>query len=219
MLNMKAGVTTGRRVRRGNTEDHQRLSQQIIQTTFELYRTKGMAELKMRTIAGRVGLSPMGMYRYFPSKGRLLAALVQFVMAELDEQLAAAVERAPPTPRARIQASIEATIAYWEAHTEHYRLVFLTEEATGPDAEPDIAEGPALQAVIERNMGLLRDYAEATGGDPQRARLALDLRRCMVYGYLHQVIVMRAMQVDDVATLRRQMIDSTMLCIDQCLAS
>lgn len=216
---MKAGVTKGLRVRRGNTEDHQRLSQQIIQTTFELYRTKGMAELKMRTIASRVGLSPMGMYRYFPSKGRLLAALVQFVMAELDEQLAAAVEAAAPTPRGRIKASIESTIVYWEAHVEHYRLVFLSEEATSPEAAVDISEGPALRSVTERNLALLGEYAEATGGDPARARLALDLRSCMVYGYLHQVIAMRAVKEADVPGLRRQMIDATMLCIDQCLAS
>lgn len=223
---MKAAVTKGpasseqgpRRVRRGNAEDHQRLSQQIIDTTFELYRAKGKAELKMRAIASRVGLSPMGMYRYFPSKARLLAALVHFVMAELDDHMVAALQRCPATPQARMRATIEATIAYWEAHEEHYRLVFLGEDASDSEAADDFAHGAALHSVVDRNLQLIIDYAEVSGGEPERAELALEVRRCMVYGYLHQTLVMKAVPVQDVPTLRRQMIEATLLCVDQCLA-
>lgn len=49
---------------------------QVIDTAIELIAVAGVRGFNMRSLAADLGLSPMGLYRYFPDKDELLDAMV-----------------------------------------------------------------------------------------------------------------------------------------------
>jgi AcrR family transcriptional regulator len=57
--------------------------QQIIDATLELADSQGLAAVSMRTIAGRLGVTPMALYRHVTDKRELLDGLVERLLLEL----------------------------------------------------------------------------------------------------------------------------------------
>lgn len=204
------------RVRRGSAEDHQDLREQIVAAAFVVQERDGIEALSMRALAAELGLSPMALYRYFASKSELLNAMLRSVLAAVGNELANATTRGG-TARARLRASIEAAIRYWEAHPGHFRLVFMTPEtmAAGPDVEMD--RTPEFQKSLDISLGIVEDLIAEVGGNPRRALLARDLRASLIIGYLHARIVNTRFPWSDFDALRQCTIDTIALGVENCV--
>ncbi len=210
-------VTPARaRVRRGSAADAERLRDELVAVALALFIEGGLEAVTMRAVATRVGVSAMTPYRYFEDKGHLLRGIWQYVLASA---LAAMRARAEGLTDARelVRAQVNAFIDYWEAHPDHYRLVYMTEQTIRPDAGGKFTTLPAYTSVLDNAIDLSRALARATGGDEQHAKLATDVRFMMVSGYLHGRLVNRRYPWMPADVLRPAFIELVVEAMTTCL--
>ena len=178
------------RVRRGSAADADRLRDELVAAALSLFIEGGIEAVTMRALATRVGVSAMTPYRYFEDKTHLLRGIWQHVLqGSIDAMGArgAGIE----DPRDLIRAQVAGFADYWEAHPDHYRLVYMTEQTNRPDEQGKLTTLPAYTAVLEASLDLSRRLARVVGGDEANAKLASDIRFMMVSGYLHSRLVNR----------------------------
>lgn len=101
--------------------DGARTEEAIRSAAIELIAARGFEATTMREIADKVGIQPGTIYRYFPSKGQLLVALLlehlEFLLAQWALQRPASTE-----PLARLRAFVDFHI---RSHTLRRREVFV----------------------------------------------------------------------------------------------
>lgn len=205
------------RVRRGNAEDHAAIRQQIMDAAFRLHHTQGgLVGLSMRGLAGKVGLSAMGLYRYFANKAALLQAMWEVVLTEALTHTRAHTGGGL-SARDRLQRSIDGFFSYWEAHPEKFRLVFLSDELLNPPMRQDYVKNPAYQAAVDWAPMLIGDFIAEVGGDPLRWREARDLRMSLMVGYLHARQVNQRFPWGDKDALRANAVTAIMSGIEICV--
>jgi TetR/AcrR family transcriptional repressor of bet genes len=85
--------------------------QALIDATIECLKRYGHEGLSIRTISAEAGVSVGLINHHFPNKDRLIAAAYRHFNDELVGGLAAAVARAPDSPRARLRAFLEASFS------------------------------------------------------------------------------------------------------------
>lgn len=216
-MTSEAVHTSRRRVRRGSLEDHDALRRQIVEAAFTIQAKEGVSALTMRRVAAELGLSPMALYRYFASKQLLLGAMWEQVLTEAQSFVR---ERMSPerTARGRLRASLEGFVDYWEAHPDHFVLVF-----TSPESADELAGDTPLKRsepyrnAIQLGTSLMEDLATEIGGDPGRAGLARDLRMALLVGYLHARLVNRRWPWGDFDALRDASLNAIAAGIEACL--
>lgn len=122
----------------------------------------GGLNVSLRELARTVGVTPAAVYRHFPNKGALLAALAGEGLALLGEEQLAACREAG-SGMAGFVATGRAYVRFALAHPALFRLMFAHGEPVLPSHKSD----PASR--------LLHDLtAELTGGEgPAAERLAL----------------------------------------------
>lgn len=97
----------------------------IAQTALRLFLDEGFASVSMRRLGKEVGLSPMALYRYFPSKRDILARLWAHILDRAFERVSKAVDT-HGTGAESLRAASQAYVGYWMDHTDHYHLVFMS---------------------------------------------------------------------------------------------
>ncbi len=105
--------------------------QELIDATIECLKRYGHEGLSMRAIAAQAGVSLGLINHHFPNKDELIAAAYRHFNSVLVDGLKAAVHKAPPSPRARLQAFLRAsfsrpnldpeTLAVWVVFWGMYR--------------------------------------------------------------------------------------------------
>jgi AcrR family transcriptional regulator len=170
----------------------------------------------MRAVAHQVGVSAMTPYRYFDDKNHLLRGIWQHVLGAAWAQMLAS-SHGLADARERIRAQIGAFVDYWEAHPGHYRLVYMTEQATRRDERDGLAALPIYASVLEASLAASRDLAADVGADAAHAKFASDVRFMMVSGYLHARLVNRRYpwSADDV--LRPAFVELVLEAMASCL--
>lgn len=204
------------RVRRGNRDDAAQMRQDLLDAAMALFTEGGVEAVSVRSIAARVGVSPMTPYRYFPSRAEFLRGLWVDVLGAVDTHLREAVST-EVEPRARHRRLVEAYIGYWEAHPPEFELVFRTQGLSpGPEADRE-----ALPMEYHRLLGVSRaitvELAQAIGAGPERVILASDLRVAMLFGYLQAAMVNQRYPWSDLAALRAQYVEAVLMAVEQCL--
>lgn len=120
-------------------------------------------DLSLRDLARTVGVSPAAVYRHFPNKGALLAALAHEGLAILGAAQREAYREAGGGLRGFVETG-RAYVRFALAHPALFRLVFAHGD---PAAVPPGKEDPASRLLHESTV-------ELTGGDgPAAERLAL----------------------------------------------
>lgn len=159
---------------------HGDLRTALVETGLAMLETGGDAALSLRALAREVGVSPTAVYRHFPDKRALLAALSQAGLA----MMGSAQEAAAGSARSDIEAlnaSGREYVAFAMANPALFRLIFTHAEfGGGPTVGNDRASillraiagrlaqaNPALTEII-----ILRAWALAHGV----AMLVLDQR-------------------------------------------
>jgi AcrR family transcriptional regulator len=206
-----------RRVRRGSTEDHDQLRQQIVAAAFAIHEREGVAALSMRALAAEIGVSAMALYRYYPSKAELLRAMWEVVLSDAQASVKAAVATRT-TARTRLRASIESFLRYWEAHPAHFRLVYMTPETMEePGQEPHLTRSNAYVSAVDLAGPLIDDLVAEVGGRSDRALVARDLRMSLMIGYLHARLINTRYPWSDFESLRECAVETIANGVEACV--
>nr|WP_316642376.1 GNAT family N-acetyltransferase [uncultured Roseateles sp.] len=156
--------------------------QQILQAVRQLHAEGGNDNVTMRTVAQRVGMPTMSVYRYFPNK----SALLESVWAELLEASLGRVRarrQASDTALERLRSLYEEYISFWLERPADFRLVFDTDNKIPPGS---VAGGAATG--FRQECESLIDACLGADAGLARRMLAYDLCRAKVIGFLFTAI-------------------------------
>jgi AcrR family transcriptional regulator len=138
----------------------------LIDAALSLVADGSVADLSLREVARRAGVTYAAPYHHFADKSALLAA----VAGQGFEQLVAELERAAvrrTTLESELLAMAEAYVAFAMTHPAHYRVMFLPDVKESPDADE-------LRAVADRSFGMLQQrVARGRAGESERAHQVL----------------------------------------------
>jgi AcrR family transcriptional regulator len=145
---------------------HGDLRRALIDAALSLVADGSVADLSLREVARRAGVTNAAPYHHFADKSALLAA----VAGQGFEQLVAELERAAArrtTLESELLAMAEAYVAFAMTHPAHYRVMFLPDVKESPDADE-------LRAVADRSFGMLQQrVARGRAGESERAHQVL----------------------------------------------
>lgn len=160
--------TTRRRspARPKDSYHHGDLRHALLQAALSLVAERSPAELSLREVARRAGVTYAAPYHHFADKSALLAA----VACQGFEGLSAELERAAAARRTlqnELLAMAEAYVAFAIGNPSHYRVMFLPETKASADSD-------ALHIAGDRAFGMLLErVARARPNAPERERLVL----------------------------------------------
>lgn len=205
------------RKRRGNEDDYAAVRGEILDAAFGLIRKSGgLSNVTMRNISSQMGLSTMGLYRYFTDKTAVLQAMWARVLQEATLATVDASHHGT-SARDRLCHGIDALLRYWEAHPEYFVLVYMTDELLAMGDASQYAQLPAYSEAMRVNQELTRAYVEEVGGDVSHVRQAHELRIALVIGYLHSRLMNRRYPWQDYDALRRNTVRSILVGIEACV--
>jgi len=150
-------VSTSNAVER--TYHHGDLRAALIEAGLRHLEASGGSDISLRALAREAGVSPTAVYRHFPDKRALLAALADEGVAQLGAAQAAALEAAGGGP-AGFAATGRAYVRFALAQPALFRLAF---------THGEMAENP-LVGHDQASRLLQQNTLELAGGDPARAR-------------------------------------------------
>jgi AcrR family transcriptional regulator len=140
----------------GSTEER------ILSATLRLLGRRGVKRLGMQEVSEAAGVSRGTLYRYFPSKERLLDAVAVFDERAFNQGLAAALA-ACEEPTARMQAFVAFAFDYIRMHPA--RALF--------EHEPGVVLGYLLVDLPQLEVALLTQLGDAFDSVPAVASGAL----------------------------------------------
>ncbi|WP_433306402.1 TetR/AcrR family transcriptional regulator [Actinoplanes sp. CA-030573] len=141
--------------RRGPTKGDQRETA-LLDAAREVFREKPISQVTIDELAGAAGIARSGFYFYFESKQALLAALVDQVIGENDEEMAEFLA-SEGTDRGALRRGLGRSLARWLVEGRWLREAFITP-----------CPGPEMLQVRERLM--------TNGCTAFRARIEKDVR-------------------------------------------
>jgi AcrR family transcriptional regulator len=133
------------------TRDNRLSLERIHKAALDLVRVNGLGSLSMRSLAGELGVDPMAIYYYAPNKATLIAALHEFVLAEL---------LSPPLPNGSWQNQLRELL-------ERFHSCALKTPQLFPGLIASSNSSPGMARAMNAVYGIL----EQAGLDPiQRVR-------------------------------------------------
>jgi AcrR family transcriptional regulator len=99
----------------------------ILTEAQEVVTERGVDAVTMRGVAARVGVTPMALYRHFPSRQALLGAIIEEAQATFLHHLQRAM--AEPTAAGRLVASGRQYLAFALGHPRRYGVLFMEARA------------------------------------------------------------------------------------------
>ncbi|HCL78452.1 MAG TPA: TetR family transcriptional regulator, partial [Synergistaceae bacterium] len=144
--------------RRGLPADERRSV--IIETVLRLAAERNPSEITTAAIAEGMGLTQGALFRHFPNKEAVFAAVVQWVGENLSERLKAA-SRSTEAPLDALKAMFEAHVRFVAEHPGIPKFVF-SELQKGEHSVPK-REVRALMAEYVAKIVLLLDKGKLSG--------------------------------------------------------
>ena len=179
----------------------------LVDIARNLFTEEGFVHVSMRKIAARAGCSPMALYRYFANKRALLRYIWEDIFAHVFDQCTAAVAVAADPP-ARLRAFAPTYLGYWFDHPDHNRVIFLNEDAVGPEGDNSYVDS---STTLDR-FAIIRTEIEAgmaqgvfAAGD---AELMAQQFLCVLQGIAHSTITIPEYPWHDRASLVGGTLDS-----------
>jgi AcrR family transcriptional regulator len=148
--------------------------EQLLRAGVELLRTLTPDEISVDDVAGRAGISRGLLYHYFEDRDAFVVA----VLEQASEELRQALQGNPElSGRERIEAAIDAFIAYAEAHAAGFRAVL-----TGAVANRNVAA--LIERTRERDLDSFVAGVAAITPDPEAGRRSNVLRTAL-HAHMH----------------------------------
>lgn len=112
--------------------------QTILATAMDQVTREGLSGLSLRSVAAALGLAPNALYRYFPDRAALEAALAEASQRRLQAVLQKAAGRKPPADAIRSIARAYVRFARDEPHVFALTLLPATPEAGAEPAHVEL---------------------------------------------------------------------------------
>jgi AcrR family transcriptional regulator len=204
---MNNAKPAGPRLRRTKAEQSA-LEAEVVRISLQLFIDGGEDAVSMRKIASEVGVAPMSLYRYFPSKAHLMRHIWQDLLSQACArgQLEAAVVE---HPLGRLRAFVNGFLCHWLDNRHQYWFVFCKQSAPCPaDGLPeDEPIRPDLRELLELLSGMLAACSgAATETSPAHQQLAEELF-CSAIGFLLASVGLGLKSPGDIANLMARMLD------------
>lgn len=146
----------------------------LLAAAGELIEENGAANLSLRQVAEKAGISRQAPYNHFVDKEALLAEVVKNSFDELCSQLDGLIKEKLISGVDKLTRAAETYISFATTKPAHFRLMFSKEIV-------DLSKFPLSQASAENAFGLLsKIVSEATSSD--NADLSISAW-CLVHGY------------------------------------
>ena len=179
----------------------------ILVAAQRLFAARGYEGVSMRKVAAEAGSSPTALYRLFPHKRALLRTIWEDALAVLDASLKRAAGSGDPV--ARLRALGPAYVAFWLAHPEHFRAMFLIEDRVTNPGEAYFAHTSPGLARLVRLFGAAADEATREGALTGDATQIVELIFCGLHGVASGLIGMP--EYDWGADLAARMTDAVLI--------
>lgn len=125
---------------------HGDLRTALVDAGLALIATRTVDDLSLREVARRVGVSATAVYRHFPDKAALMAALASAGLAKLGQAQHAAFEAAGGG-MAGFNATGAAYVRFALDHTALFRLIFSTPQHD-PSSPPIVQSDDAMRFLM-----------------------------------------------------------------------
>ena len=160
----------------------------IAQVALRLFKTEGYQSVSMRRLGKEVGLTPMALYRYFPSKLDILSTLWEHILGMAFDDVQVEASREQDASK-RLEAASLAYVSYWFDNVEHYHLVFMN----GGVSNTDVSSFVAQPEVIEKYSIFFENVAVVQGERLNSAHVKrlTDGLICHLHGIMHSLITMQ----------------------------
>lgn len=192
----------------------------LVGTALRLFADEGFEALSMRRLAGEVGVPPMTLYRYFPSKSHLVRHVWDHILTQAQSRAVAALSGAA-TPLERLRAYLDGFLQYWLEHRAHYWIVFATRDDLGEWQADETAYslGPDLQSFLARLDELFDACVDPASLDFGERQRLVELLLCKVLGLLHGSIGLSSLRWVDGEGLKRRLLDDVVAQVGAAAAS
>jgi AcrR family transcriptional regulator len=115
----------------------------IVDCAWELVHEEGLAELTLRQLASRAGVTTPTLYAYFDSKNAIFDAMFERAATAFDELMSEPVETTDPS--ALLVSNARRFVDFCTSDVARYYLLF---QRTIPDFEPSAASyAPAIRSL------------------------------------------------------------------------
>lgn len=204
---MSASPSPARSPRRTRAEQAE-FYEHLVQTSLQLFGEGGYEAISMRRLAGEVGIPPMSLYRYFPTKAHLIRHIWDHILEHAFERAMRDVDAARSPPQ-RLRAFIDGFLDYWLEHRDHYWVVFAIRDNAGglPGDEGAYVFGPNPQRIVQSLEGLIDDCLRRRPPSAPQRQVLLDLVFCKVLGFLLGTIGLAALRWTDLRKLKDHLLD------------
>jgi AcrR family transcriptional regulator len=160
---------------------HGNLRAALVAETLALAAEQGMADVSLREVARRVGVSPGAVFRHFADKSALMTAVAEEALSLFHARVMKGIAEPPASdPKARFRAAGRAFLEWAVAHPVHFEIISARKEIDFAGSEKltglnqEIQQAVASILVEARSQGLLR-----LDVDPASLQL---MARAQVYG-------------------------------------
>jgi AcrR family transcriptional regulator len=161
----------------------------IAEHAHRLFQSEGYASISMRRLAKEVGCTPMTLYKYYENKADILRDIWAHVFNELFDEIDRTAAR-KRNPVSKLNAIAQTYVAYWLNHTDHYRMVFMTEGIS----QPEVGIFASDDGLLARFSVFATALAEASSGrlNQETLKVKVDLLVCALNGTAHNLITISA---------------------------
>ncbi len=162
--------------------------EEIASVALRLFLNEGFASVSMRRLGKEVGLTPMALYRYYPSKLDILARLWGHIIGKAFEDVTAAT-RDCMDPREVLRKAAQAYAGYWRENTHHYHLVFMNAGVGNADVQSFVGQDATIAYYDIFFQAVANVRSEKR--DSPSVKVATDGLLCHLHGIMHSLITMQ----------------------------
>ena len=135
---------------------------------LEIYRAEGFGAVSMRRLAKDVGCAPMTIYAHFEGKTDILRYLWADVLADMSGEIQQNL-KSVVAPVERLQTAAQTFVAYWIDHSDHFRLVFMSNDVTRTDVSRFVMDEKTLA-----HFGMFSDLIQDILPDDSNIKVRTD---------------------------------------------
>jgi len=173
----------------------------LLDAAFELLGTEGWSATTVRAVCTQAQLNFRYFYESFADLDELLVALYDRLVAELGEQVLAAMDAAGDEPAARLRAAIDRILAYVADDTRRGRILYVEALGSEPLNRRRLDTAHAVVAAVEEQGTRVRGAGDAGVGRIAAAILVGGLSELVVAWLDGRIDVPRERLVDDATEL------------------
>ena len=171
---------------------------EIASIALRLFLEEGFQSVSMRRLGKEVGMTPMALYRYFPSKLDILTNLWGHII-DLAFENVKVIKGQTHDPKEELCQICNAYVGYWRDNPAHYHLVFMSGGVSNSTVKLFVEQ----QNVIAK-FEIFFVYLAELRSEPRDSasiKRAADGLITHLHGIMHSLITMQGYSWTDQKTL------------------